>query len=846
MNARDKTKNAQRNVQRDDFCDAAQFRAQANAAENARGDDGTTQLVTGTGVAADVQLDTRKQVAANVQHGDVDDAAQLGARAGDASDANRSSARDDAQVNTHKQTAPRAQRDDFCDAAQLRAQTNAEESARGDDIRNTTQSHTQRGDKISAVANKPTAHASAKLHAQKSTTRTTPAHLKNSGRVILVGAGPGDPELLTLRGARALAEADIVLHDELVAPALLTLAPSRAPCINVGRRGHASAAHTQRDIIKLLLAHARAGKTVVRLKGGDPYVFGRGGEEASACAAAGVRCVVVPGISSAQGALAYAGVPVTDRRLASSFAVVSGHRASDDADGDAAHAHTKLDDTNSNANDNAHAHKKFDDASNDADADANAGASNDANADTNVGANNTRTHTNLGAIAREVDTLVVLMGVRNVASVVAQILAGGRAPDTPAAVVSRATTPAQRSVRAPLARLPQAVTRARLAAPAVLVVGEVVRLQSALAWFERLPLFGRRVLVTRRREQAGALTRALAAAGAQAVLRPMIQTTPLRDTPALGEALATLAHFEFVVLSSANAAHEFAARAHERGVSLAALSAPVFALGHASARAAQEAGLAGGGDGDDECVRAEVADENVGARENFSDARSNEHVAFSNTHNNAHKVSRVEISDARDAEHDASANTNGDARATRSDARAAKHDAFINSPETSRANFFDTRATMHPRIHVAGPDAAGLLRALLARGGLAGRRVLLPRAERGRALLARELTRAGARVLEVPVYRTEPAPFDARALTAELEAGALDALTFASPSAVRSFAQGVGVAGVAAAKRVLTAVIGEQSAAAARALGLAPVVAASPETGALIKALEKHFEERPQ
>lgn len=147
-----------------------------------------------------------------------------------------------------------------------------------------------------------------------------------AGRVILVGAGPGDPDLITVRGAQALGRADVVLYDELATEELLSLVPDDAECINVGKRGHDLPTRSQDEINRLIVERASGGRTVVRLKGGDPFVFGRGGEEASACVEAGIRYEVVPGLSSATAALAYAGIPVTDRRFSASFAVVTGHK----------------------------------------------------------------------------------------------------------------------------------------------------------------------------------------------------------------------------------------------------------------------------------------------------------------------------------------------------------------------------------------------------------------------------------------------------------------------------------------------------------------------------------------
>ena len=221
------------------------------------------------------------------------------------------------------------------------------------------------------------------------------------GRVLLVGAGPGDPDLITLRGAEALRRADVVVYDSLVARELLDLAPAHAERIDAGKRSHDTPVSTQEAINELLVARARAGQLVVRLKGGDPFVFGRGGEEASACREAGVPFEVVPGVTSALAAPAFAGIPVTDRRYAGSFAVVTGHR-------DPGRPWTSI---------------RWD------------------------------------ALATGVDTLVVVMGMRNLAKIVEALLAHGRAPETPAAVVMEGGTPRQRVVEAPLAELAQRVAR---------------------------------------------------------------------------------------------------------------------------------------------------------------------------------------------------------------------------------------------------------------------------------------------------------------------------------------------------------------------------------------------------
>jgi uroporphyrin-III C-methyltransferase len=234
-----------------------------------------------------------------------------------------------------------------------------------------------------------------------------------TGGVVLVGAGPGDPELITLRGARALAEADVVVYDRLVAPGLLELAPAEAERIYVGKEP-GRAAVSQREIERLLVDRALDGATVVRLKGGDPFVFGRGGEEMAACAAAGIPCEVVPGVSAAVAAPAAAGIPVTHRGIARSFTVVTGSTAHDD-------------------------------------------------------------EIDLSRVAGA-DTLVVLMAAGRLAQTCADLIAAGRHPDEPAAIVQWAWTPDQRSVVGTLTDLPILADAASIGPPATLVVGGVAAL----------------------------------------------------------------------------------------------------------------------------------------------------------------------------------------------------------------------------------------------------------------------------------------------------------------------------------------------------------------------------------
>ncbi|HRW39541.1 MAG TPA: uroporphyrinogen-III C-methyltransferase [Aquihabitans sp.] len=306
--------------------------------------------------------------------------------------------------------------------------------------------------------------------------------------VYLVGAGPGDPGLLTVRGAELLGRADVVVHDRLSAAELLELVPAHAERIDVGK---APRAHRmdQDDICALLVERGRAGQTVVRLKGGDPYVFARGSEEAAALAAAGVPYEVVPGITSALAVPAAAGIPVTQRFSSTSFTVVTGHE--DPASGDGT--------------------------------------------------------VDWDAIARTGGTLVVLMGVGRWPQIAERLLQAGRSPDTPAAAVRWGTRPEQETVRATLATLGDH----ELASPSVIVVGSVAA--EELTWFEDRPLFGRTVVVTRARAQASGLAGRLRELGAGVVEAPAIEIGDPRDGgAALRDAVGRLGSFDWLVLTSPN------------------------------------------------------------------------------------------------------------------------------------------------------------------------------------------------------------------------------------------------------------------------------------------------------
>ena len=363
------------------------------------------------------------------------------------------------------------------------------------------------------------------------------------GKVWLVGAGPGDPGLITVAGLERLSQADVIVYDRLVSPRLLEHARQDAELIFMGKvagkglPAGRQGAHDQGKINDTLVEKALEGKRVVRLKGGDPFVFGRGGEEAEALRAAGVPFEVVPGVTSAAAVPAYAGIPVTHRGVASTFAVVTGHE-------DPGKDEPAID---------------------------------------------------WGRLATAVDTLVLLMGVKTLPEIVDRIIEGGRPAETPVAVIQSGTTPDQRTVTGTLADIVRRVQEAKLTPPAITVVGEVVRLRETLAWFEDRPLFGKRVLITRTRRQASALARLLAEEGAVPIELPVTETPPVIDeAPRLVGALDGLraGAYRWVVFTSANAVELFFDLMRERDLDARAIGgAGVAAIGPATAEALAERGI---------------------------------------------------------------------------------------------------------------------------------------------------------------------------------------------------------------------------------------------------------------
>jgi uroporphyrinogen III methyltransferase/synthase len=354
------------------------------------------------------------------------------------------------------------------------------------------------------------------------------------GRVYLVGAGPGDPELITLKGLRCLQQAEVVVYDRLANEALLQHVPASTIRVFAGKAPGAHAL-SQEQINALLVQHGRAGRRVVRLKGGDPYVFGRGGEEAEALVAAGVPYEVVPGITSAIAAPAYAGIPLTHRDVTPAFTVVTGH---EDPAKDASTVPWP-------------------------------------------------------ALAAGADTLVFLMGVGRLALIAEQLVAHGRAPDTPVAVVRRGTWPDQQVVAATLSDIAERVAEIGLTAPAVTVVGNVVALAQTLGWSGAQPLAGRRVLVTRAREQASALSALMRSFGATVLEFPAIRIVPAEDYAALDGALAALSAYTWVCFTSVNAVEAVDRRLRAIGRAWDAVAgARLAAIGPATARALRAHGCA--------------------------------------------------------------------------------------------------------------------------------------------------------------------------------------------------------------------------------------------------------------
>ena len=353
--------------------------------------------------------------------------------------------------------------------------------------------------------------------------------------IYLVGSGPGDPGLFTIKGADCMRRADAVVYDRLAPEALLNYARPETDLIYVGKRP-GDPSMSQEEINTLLVKLGRAGKTVVRLKGGDPYVFGRGGEEAQALAHAGLPFEVVPGLTSGIAAPTYAGIPVTHRGVSTSVAFITGHEDPTKGESDV----------------------------------------------------------DWGRLANGAETLVLYMGVGRLAEISSELISGGRSPKTPVACIRWGTRPDQATVTGTLVDIAERVEEAGLKPPAITVVGDVVSLRGeGLDWFERKPLFGRRVVVTRARAQAGELSRELEALGAEVFEFPTIEIKPPEDFGPLDEAIRNLDSFDWIVFTSVNGVEAFVERLKYHDLDLRAVPrrAKVAAIGPATALKVEEAGL---------------------------------------------------------------------------------------------------------------------------------------------------------------------------------------------------------------------------------------------------------------
>ncbi len=353
-------------------------------------------------------------------------------------------------------------------------------------------------------------------------------------KVYLIGAGPGDPGLITVRGKELLGRAEVVIYDYLASKKLLQFAPRDAEFIYAGKMGGVKHTHTQEEINRMLVERAQAGRTVVRLKGGDPFIFGRGGEEIEELVAAGIPFEVVPGVTSATAAATYAGIPITHRRFTASVAFVTGHE--DPTKAESSIAWDKL--------------------------------------------------------ATGVGTIVIYMGIKNLPSIVDNLVNNGRNPQTPVAVVRWASTSDQKTVVGTLETIVERVQEARIKPPALVIVGDVVSLRDTINWFEKRPLFGKRVLVTRTREQASELVLSLENLGAECLEYATISIEPPESWEEFDRSLEEVSSYDWILFTSLNAVSFFFRRLLEKGLDARSLHGPkVGVVGRVTAEALATHGI---------------------------------------------------------------------------------------------------------------------------------------------------------------------------------------------------------------------------------------------------------------
>lgn len=354
----------------------------------------------------------------------------------------------------------------------------------------------------------------------------------DKGKVYLVGAGPGDPGLITVKGKECIEKADVIVYDYLASPTLLNYVSDSAEIIYVGKKG---GDHTlsQDGINALLVEKAAPGTIVTRLKGGDPFIFGRGGEEAEVLVEAGIPFEIVPGVTSAIAAPAYAGIPLTHRKFTTTLSLVTGHEAPD---------------------------KK-------------------------------ESTIDWDAISKS-GTIVFLMGVKNLPNIVKRLVECGKPEDTPVALVRWGTTSHQQTVAGTLKSIVSDVEKAGLKSPSIIVVGEVVSLRDTMKWFENRPLYGKRIIITRARKQASDLVGLLSELGAHCIEAPSIKVIPPEDYTPMDNAIKSLSEFEWIVFTSVNGVDYFFERLFSKGLDVRSLHRMKTAcIGPATARRLLDFGL---------------------------------------------------------------------------------------------------------------------------------------------------------------------------------------------------------------------------------------------------------------
>ena len=357
---------------------------------------------------------------------------------------------------------------------------------------------------------------------------------KSAPMVYLVGAGPGDPGLITIRGKELLERAEVVIYDYLASKKLLKYVPRDAEFIYAGKRGGGKHTHTQEEINQMLIDRALSGRRVVRLKGGDPFIFGRGGEEIEELAEAGIPFEIVPGVTSATAAATYAGIPITHRQYTSTVAFVTGHE--DPSKKDSNIAWDKL--------------------------------------------------------ATGVGTIVVYMGIKNLKSITEKVIKYGRDPHTPVAVVRWASTSEQRTVVGNLENIAEIVKKNNIKPPSLVIIGEVVNLRDTINWYEKRPLFSKKVVVTRTRDQASELVHLLENYGAECIEYPTIALEPVASYEILDRAVAEIENYNWILFTSINAVDYFFKRLFELGKDVRDLKGPkIAAVGRVTAESLAARGI---------------------------------------------------------------------------------------------------------------------------------------------------------------------------------------------------------------------------------------------------------------